>query len=101
MRSDTSEPEILEKITSRGSLLKVNAQLIAQLQKRINGKRFKQQEGDSVKLGYIRCLISAIGVYSQALRDVEISEVKKELDDLRELLKSQNRNQGSINGRSK
>lgn len=101
MKPVTGEPEIIINFSSRESLLKTNAELIADLRKRISARRFRVAEGDSVKLGYARCLISAIRVYSQVLRDVEVTEIKKELEELRELVNSQACNQSSINGRSK
>jgi len=89
MKPDTSEPGILEKIASRESLLKVNSELIANLQKRVNVKRFRPQEGDSIKLGYIRALIQSLQVQNSILKDVELDAIKQELEEVRELVKNQ------------
>lgn len=87
MKTDAIEPEILENSSSRESLLKVNAQLITTLQNRVNVKRFRVQEGDSVKLGYIRALIQALQVQNAILKDIELDAIKQELEEVRELVK--------------
>jgi len=79
MKTDNSLPENSLKFSSRESLLKANSELIENLQKRINVKRFRLQEGDSVKLGYIRALIQALKVQNEILKDTEIDEIKNEL----------------------
>ncbi len=69
--------------SSHESLLKTNSELIANLQKRVNVKRFRVQEGDSIKLGYIRALIQALQVQNSILKDSELDELKKEIEELR------------------
>jgi len=91
MKTDNSLPENSLKFSSRESLLKANSELIENLQKRINVKRFRLQEGDSVKLGYIRALIQALKVQNEILKDTEIDEIKNELEDLKEALKCRSR----------
>ncbi|HEY3361026.1 MAG TPA: hypothetical protein VGK06_04145 [Methanosarcina sp.] len=73
--------------SSRDSLLKANSILIENLQKRINVKRFRPQEGDSIKLGYIRVLIQAIQAQNSVLKDVEINELQSDVQELKEALK--------------
>ncbi len=73
----------------RESLLKVNSELISNLQKRVNVKRFRIQEGDSIKLGYIRALIQALQVQNAILKDVELDALKQELEEVRELVRNQ------------
>ncbi len=89
MQTDTSKPEKTNNFPCRESLLKVNAELISNLQKRINVKRFRPQEGDSIKLGYIRALIQALQVQNAILKDVELDALKKELEEVRELVRNQ------------
>ena len=91
MKTDDPIPENSLKFSSRESLLKANSELIENLQKRINVKRFRLQEGDSVKLGYIRALIQALKVQNEILKDTEIDEIKNELEDLKEALKCRSR----------
>lgn len=94
MKTDTIEPELFDKISSRESLLSVNAQLIVQLQKRVNVNRFRAQDGDSIKLGYIRALIQALQAQNAILKDIELDALRQELEEVRELVKGQ----GSLPG---
>ena len=88
MKTDNSLPENSLNFSSRESLLKANAELIENLQKRINVKRFRTQEGDSIRLGYIRALMQALKVQNEILKDFEIDELKKEINEMKELIKS-------------
>ena len=91
MKTDNPIPENSLNFSSRESLLKANAELIENLQKRINVKRFRVQEGDSIKLGYIRALIQALQVQNAILKDAELDEIKTEIEELKEALKCQSR----------
>jgi hypothetical protein len=68
--------------SSRELLLKANSEIISQIQTRIRGKRFRVQEGDSIKLAYFRVLIQALQVQNSILKDSEIDELKKRLEAL-------------------
>ncbi len=46
-------------------------------------------EGDSIKLGYIRALIQSLQVQNAILKDVELDALKKELEEVRELVRNQ------------
>jgi phosphatidylinositol kinase/protein kinase (PI-3 family) len=91
MKTDNPIPENSSIFSSRESLLKANSELIENLQKRINVKRFRSQEGDSIKLGYIRALIQALKVQNEILKDTEIDEIKTEIEELKEALKCQSK----------
>jgi len=91
MKTDNPIPENSLNFSSRESLLKANAELIGNLQKRINVKRFRPQEGDSIRLGYIRALMQALKVQNEILKDTEIDDLKKELEELKEVLKCQSK----------
>lgn len=91
MKTDTPIPKNSSNFSSRESLLKANSELIENLQKRINVKRFRLQEGDSIKLGYIRVLIQALKVQNEILKDTEIDEIKTEIEELKEVLKCRSR----------
>lgn len=65
--------------SNREALLHANSVLIAQLQDRLKAKRFRPQEGDSVKIGYIRALIQALQAQNAILKDAELDELKKEI----------------------
>jgi len=75
----------------REFLLKTNAELIENLQKRIYVKRFRPQEGDSIKLGYIRALIQALQAQNAILKDSELDDLKKEIEELKDLMKCKSR----------
>jgi TfoX/Sxy family transcriptional regulator of competence genes len=77
--------------SSREMLLKVNAELIENLRSRVNQKRFKPQVGDSIRLGYYRALIQALQAHDNILKDVELDDLKKELEELKEALKCRGR----------
>lgn len=77
--------------SSREFLLKTNAELIENLKKRIYVKRFRPQEGDSIKLGYIRVLIQALQAQNAILKDSELDDLKKEIEELKDLMKCKSR----------
>jgi hypothetical protein len=89
MKTDNNVPGNSLKFSSRESLLKTNSELIDALQKRINVKRFRVQEGDSIKLGYIRALIQALQSQNAILKDEEMDAIKRELEEVKELVKNQ------------
>lgn len=89
MKTDANEPEIIEFSSNRESLLRVNSRLIANLQKRVNAPRFRVAEGDSIKLGYIRALIQALQVQNSILKDIEVDELRKEVEELKGLVEYQ------------
>ena len=70
------------KLLTRESLLNANSELIEQLQKRMKAKRFRAQEGDSLKLAYIRAFIQTLQVQNAILKDLDIDEFQKRLEAL-------------------
>jgi len=91
MKTTVNDPENSSIFSSREFLLKANAELIENLQKRINVKRFRPQEGDSIKLGYIRALIQALQAQNAILKDAELDDLKKEIEELKDLVKCSSR----------
>jgi hypothetical protein len=91
MKTDINNPDNFQSSYSRNSLLKANAELIENLQKRINVKRFRPQEGDSIKLGYIRALIQALQAQNAILKDAELDDLKNEIEELKDLMKCKSR----------
>lgn len=91
MKTNINNPENSSIFSSREFLLKANAELIENLQKRTNVKRFRPQEGDSIKLGYIRALIQALQAQNAILKDAELDDLKKEIEELKELMKCKQR----------
>ena len=84
--------QIIEEFTNRESLLSANSALIKQLQARLKAKRFRPQEGDNVRIGYIRALIQALQCQAGILKDSEIDNLKQEFDSLKEALKCRSLN---------
>lgn len=81
----------IQDFQSRESLLSANSALIAQLQARLKAKRFRPQEGDQIRIGYIRVLVQALQSHNTLLKDTEVDELQKELDELKEVLKCRSR----------
>ena len=91
MKTDITKSENTLNYSSRESLLKANSELILNLQKRINVTRFRVQEADSIKLGYVRALIQAVQAQNAILKDSELDDLKTEIEELREVLKSRSK----------
>jgi hypothetical protein len=81
----------ISDFSNREALLHANAALIAQLQDRLKAKRFRPQEGDSVRIGYIRALIQALQAQNAILKDAELDDLKKQIEELKELMKCRTR----------
>lgn len=84
MKTDNNSPLIPLNFSSRDSLLSANSELIEQLQDRLKVKRFRPQEGDSLKLAYIRVYIQALQLQNTILKDIELGEVEERLKALEE-----------------
>ena len=91
MKTDNSSPIIPLNFSSRNSLLSANSELITHLQDRLKAKRFRPQEGDNTKLAYMRVYLQAIQVQNSILKDTELDEIKNEIEELKEALKSQSK----------
>ena len=91
MKTDNSSPIIPLNFCSRNSLLSANSELITHLQDRLKAKRFRPQEGDNTKLAYMRVYLQAIQVQNSILKDTELDEIKNEIEELKEALKSQSK----------
>jgi len=73
--------------TERYELIQSNKALIKSLEKRLKAKRFIVREGDYQKQGYIRLLIQALKVQNEILKDFEIDDLKKEIEEMKEQIK--------------
>ena len=91
MKTDNSSPIVTLNFSSRNSLLSANSELITHLQDRLKAKRFRPQEGDNTKLAYMRVYLQAIQVQNSILKDTELDEIKNEIEELKEALKSQSK----------
>ncbi len=68
--------------SNREALLHANSALIGQLQARLKTKRWRPQEGENIKISYIRALIQALQTQNQILKDLDLEEVKRRLEAL-------------------
>jgi hypothetical protein len=84
VKKESGEPINYSNLSCRESLLSANAEIIEQLQKRLKAKRFRVQEGDSLKLGFLRVFIQALQVQNSILKDIELGEIKTRLEALEE-----------------
>lgn len=82
MKITSREQNPPSKLLTRESLLRANSELIEQLQERLRGKRFRPQEGDGIKLAYMRVFIQALQVQNSILKDSELDEIKERLEVL-------------------
>lgn len=81
----------ITEFSNREALLKANSALIGQLQTRLKAKRFRANEADGIKLGYVRALIAALQAQNAILKDVELDAIRTEIEELKEVLKCQSR----------
>jgi hypothetical protein len=84
MKTDSKKTEDVLIFSSRELLLSANSELIAQLQDRLKAKRFRPQEGDGIKLAYMRVFIQALTLQNSILRDSELEELQDRIKALEE-----------------
>lgn len=70
-----------EKI-DRSRLMDISSSMVESLYIRLNVERFKEREGDSTRLQYVRAFIQALQVHNAILKDTEIDDIKRRLDYL-------------------
>jgi hypothetical protein len=66
----------------RSHLLDISSKMIKEILLRVKAKRFRPTEGDAIKLQYLRVLVSAIQAHNAILKDTELDDIKRRLDDL-------------------
>lgn len=84
MKNDIKTHKNVLNFSSRELLISANSELISQLQDRLKAKRFRPQEGDSIKLAYIRVFIQALTLQNTILRDAEIEDLQERIKALEE-----------------
>jgi hypothetical protein len=82
MKIATSNATSPSNLLTRDSILKANSELIGHLQNRLRAKRFRPQEGDGIKLAYMRVFIQALQVQNSILKDSELEELQSRLEAL-------------------
>lgn len=88
MKTTVDHPYFSVSNPSRESLLKVNAELIENLRTRVNQRRYKPNSGDGVRISYCRVLIAALESHNKISKDVEFDQLKAEIEELKETMKS-------------
>ncbi|WP_406661329.1 hypothetical protein V7O66_02065 [Methanolobus sp. ZRKC3] len=66
----------------REKLLNVSSWLVESLRIRLAADRFREREGDSIKLQYLRVLVQAMQAHNSILKEQELEEIKVRLDQL-------------------
>jgi len=84
MKTDNRNPDEPFKFSSRELLISANSELISQLHDRLKAKRFRPQEGDGIKLAYMRVFIQALTLQNAILRDSELEELQERIKALEE-----------------
>ena len=64
------------ELITLNELLAFNSSVILLLTDRLKGKRFRPQQGNAVRLGYIRALIQALQSYNEILKGCELEELE-------------------------
>lgn len=67
--------QIVEKI-DRSKLLHISSWLVESLRLRLDVERFKEREGDSIRLQYIRAMVQAVQAHNSILKDEELDDIK-------------------------
>lgn len=75
----TIESDCLKKL-NRDGLLSLSSEVIQDIYDRVKVQRFREREGDSIKLKYLRVLMTAIQTHNTVLRDDELEDVKARLE---------------------
>ena len=74
-----SNSEKKDVLLSRDQILQLSSQTIRQLHDRVSGERFKEQNGDTTRLAYIRALSQLLQIHAALLKDTEITEMEDRL----------------------
>jgi len=82
MYKKSARKEDLPEKIDRSRLMDISSSMVESLYIRLNVERFKEREGDSTRLQYVRALIQALQVHNAILKDTEIDDIKRRLDDL-------------------
>lgn len=84
-KKTAEKPNPVLKTFSRDDLLQANGEIIKLLRARIKGKRFRVQEGDLVKIQYLKTLIYSLRCMNEILKYKQLDELDKKLKTLEEV----------------
>ena len=78
-KESINELGCFEKL-NRDGLLSLSSEVIQDIYDRVKVQRFREREGDNIKLKYLRVLVAAIQTHNTVLRDEELEDVKTRLE---------------------
>ncbi|WP_135611013.1 hypothetical protein [Methanococcoides sp. AM1] len=82
-KETTTDPDCLKKI-NRDDLLSLSSEMIQDIYDRVKVQRFREREGDSTKLKYLRVLVTAIQAHNSILKDDQLEDIESRLAALEE-----------------
>lgn len=86
--NNTSDIDDLDLIPNRGTILDTLQTAIDKLSIKAFNGRVKNPKTENVKISYYKALIYAISTYNAILKDTEIDELKKEIEEMKGMLKN-------------
>jgi len=85
MPKKSDENTAIPKKIDRSQLMEISSSMVESLYIRLNVERFKERDGDSIRLQYVRALIQALQAHNAILKDIELEDINRRLDDLEAL----------------
>ncbi|SES87689.1 hypothetical protein SAMN04488587_1423 [Methanococcoides vulcani] len=82
-KETTIDPDCLKKL-NRDGLLSLSSEMIPDIYDRVKVQRFREREGDSTKLKYLRVLVIAIQAHNSILKDEQLEDIEHRLAALEE-----------------
>jgi len=73
------------KNLERDQLLTLSTLVLGDIMGRLTADRFRERDGDRIKLGYLRALTSQMGVHASLLKDRDMEQINRKLDLLLEV----------------
>jgi len=73
------------KNLERDQLLTLSTLVLGDIMGRLTADRFRERDGDRIKLGYLRALTSQMGVHASILKDRDMEQINRKLDLLLEV----------------
>lgn len=96
--SNSNYHSILDSNTpmSRSEILETLSYHILLIDRRVDGERFREQDGDKIRISYFRAMAYAMGIYGTLLRDAELEDLEKRIAAL-ESVKTSSKGKGGQN----
>ncbi len=78
-RININHPVYVEKI-NRAKLLDISSWLVEDLRSRLDTERFREREGDSTKLQYLRVFVQAVQAHNSILKEEDLDDIKTRIE---------------------